>query len=110
VSVELPVVGELSYTLVVELAIAGLLALGVIVILSTRSLLKMLLGVEVLFNAALLYLVLVGTLLPMLSSIYAIFAVALASAEVIVAVSIAVLYYRAVGHVEARGPVEEIRE
>lgn len=109
-TVELPIIGEVSYTIVVEVTIAALLALGVVIILSTRSLLKMLLGIEVLFNAALLYLVLIGTLLPTLSSIYAIFAVALASAEVIVAVSIAVLYYRTVGHVEARGPVERIRE
>ncbi len=80
--------------LAIEVIVAMLFSLGFVAIISSRSLLKMLLGVEVLFNAALLYLVLIGTLSPVISSVYAIVTVTLAAAEVIVAVSIAVLYYR----------------
>ncbi len=95
---------------IVEVTIAALASLGFLTIMSSRSLLKMLIGVELLFNAALLYLLLLGTVSPLLASIYGFIIVVLATAEVIVAVSIAVLYYRTHKSVEPSGigdPLDE---
>ncbi|MEM1619527.1 MAG: hypothetical protein QXU97_00215 [Fervidicoccaceae archaeon] len=68
--------------------------------LTTRSLLKTSLRVEVLFNGALLMLVSVGAPVPEPTGLYAVMAVLLASAEVVVAASIAALCYRTVMKVE----------
>lgn len=95
---------------IVEVTIAALAALGFLTIMGSRSLLKMLIGVEMLFNAALLYLLLIGTITPLLSSIYGFIIVVLATAEVIVAVSIGVLYYRMYKSVEPLGEGDPLDE
>lgn len=74
--------------------ISLLIGIGIMVILSTKSLIKMLIGAEIMFNGALLYLVLVGSLAPVQASTYSIFSIILASGELVLATSIVVLYYR----------------
>lgn len=79
---------------VYKIAASLLLGLGIGVILSSRSLIKMLLGVEVMFNGSLLYLTLIGTIYPYASAIFSLLAILIASAELLVAISIVILYYR----------------
>lgn len=98
------------FVLIVEVTIAALASLGFLTIISSRNLLKMLIGVEVLFNAALLYLLLLGTVSPILASVYGFLLVVLATAEVIVAVSVGVLYYRTTRTVEPIGRGDPLDE
>ncbi len=90
--------------------VSALLSLGLITIISTRSLVKMLIGIEVLFNAALLFLILIGSIAPLMSSVYAILIITMAAAEILVAVSIIVLYYRKWGTTEAIGENVDVEE
>jgi NADH-quinone oxidoreductase subunit K len=71
-----------------------LLALGLGTVLSSRSLVKMLIGAEVMFNGSLLYLALIGTVYPYATAIFALLAILIASVELLLAVSIVILYYR----------------
>ncbi len=87
--------------------ISGLLSIGFGIMLSTRSLVRMLIGVEVMFNASLLFLVYVGTISPTIMSSTAVFVVSMAAAEVLVTVSIIILYYRRWATTNAPGGVEK---
>lgn len=90
-----------------KIAASLLLGLGVGILLSSRSLVKMLLGIEVMFNGSLLYLVLIGTVYPYASALFSLLAILIASAELLVAVSIVILYYRTHGELEVKGEIPE---
>ncbi|AFH43343.1 hypothetical protein FFONT_1355 [Fervidicoccus fontis Kam940] len=79
---------------VYKLVIAALLATGLTVILSSKSLVRMLIGAEVMFNGALLYLTYIASLVPVQGAVYSFFAIIIASSELLIAVSIVILYYR----------------
>jgi NADH-quinone oxidoreductase subunit K len=84
-----------------------LLGLGIGVMLSSRSLIKMLLGIEVMFNGSLLYLTLIGTIYPYMAAVFSLLAILIASAELLVAVSIVILYYRRHGEITIKGELPE---
>ncbi|MEM0021057.1 MAG: NADH-quinone oxidoreductase subunit K [Fervidicoccaceae archaeon] len=90
-----------------KIAASLLLALGLGVVFSSRSLVKMMLGIEVMFNGSLLYLILIGTIYPYASAIFSLLSILIASAELLIAVSIVILYFRTHGEAEARGEIPE---
>ena len=71
--------------------IAGLAAYGMA---SSRSFIRQMLSIEVLFNAILLAIVIIASVSPVLTTAFGVILVSVVSGEVIVLVSIIVAFYR----------------
>jgi len=84
----------------------ALLAIGVYGATSTRSLLRMLLSIEVIFNGILLAIVAYMSSNPVLDTLTSIVIVSVVSGEVIIVVALIVAFYRISRTLES-GPLEE---
>lgn len=75
-------------------AASVLLFVGVAGIVSSRSVIRILLSSELLYNAALLVLLALSTSTPVSTTVLSIMVITLATSEVAVLIAIAVLFYR----------------
>jgi len=84
--------------------IAGLAAYGMA---SSRSFIRQMLSIEVLFNAILLAIIVIASVNPVLTSAFGVVLISVVSGEVIVLVSIMVAFYRVARSLDSTSVEEE---
>ncbi len=84
--------------------IAGLAAYGMA---SSRSFIRQMLSIEVLFNAILLAIIVIASVNPIYTSAFGVVLISVVSGEVIVLVSIMVAFYRVARSLESTSVEEE---